>query len=197
MTLITMPAKPVPARIEWTINQPTQVNRSEFTSRRRVTILPFAPRIRAKVTLPTILGEEGVFAWRAFAADVEGQANKFRVIACERDQITGIAPVINGAGQGGRSLQTAGWGAAGLKLKRGQFVTIGDQLLILMQDVVSAGDGTAEIQFKPHIRVVPPNGAVLAVTRPYAVMSMTSDDTGWVADVGQEYAVSFECEESF
>ena len=197
MSLIAFPSSPVPARIDWKLRQPTQVNRSEFTSRRRVTILSAAPRLRAQVTLPAIVGEDRVFDWRAFAADCEGQANKFRVIACERDQINLSSVVIAGAGQGGRTLQTAGWGAPGLKLKRGQFVTVDEQLLILMADVIASESGTAQLSFKPHVRVVPANGAPIEVRRPYAIMSMTSDDTGWTADVGQEYAVSFECEESF
>lgn len=197
MSLIAFPASPVPARVEWTLRQPTQVNRSEFTARRRVTILSAAPRLSARVTLPAILGEDRVFAWRAFAADCEGRANKFRLIACERDQINLSSVVIAGAGQGGRTLQTAGWGAAGLKLRRGQFVTVGEQLLILMADVVATVSGTAQLSFKPHLRVVPADGASIEVRRPYAIMSMASDDTGWTADVGQEYAVSFECEESF
>lgn len=197
MSLIAFPAAPVPARIEWTLRQPTQVNRSEFTSRRRVTILSAAPRLSAKVTLPRIIGEDRVLDWRAFAADCEGRANKFQLIACERDQINLSSVVIAGADQGGRRLQTAGWGAPGLKLRRGQFVTVDEQLLILMVDVIASADGTAQLSFKPHVRLVPANGAPIEVRRPYAIMSMASDDTGWTADVGQEYAVSFECEESF
>lgn len=197
MSLIIMPANPVPAKVDWRFKQPTQVNRSEFTKRRRVTILAATPRVSARVTLPTILGEDGVLAWRAFAFDVDGQANRFRVIACERDQIVGVAPVVNGAGQAGKTLQTLGWGDAGLKLRRGQFVTINEQLLCLMADVVADAAGAAAIQFKPHLRLVPANGAAIEVTRPYAVMAMATDETGWVADVGQEYAVSFDCEESF
>lgn len=197
MSLITLPASPAPAQVEWTLNQPTQVNRSLVTSRRRVTLLPAAPRWRAKVTLPPIQGEARVLAWRAFAIDCDGQANSFKLIACERDQISGIAPTIDGAGQAGRSLLTAGWGAAGVKLRRGQFVTIGEQLLGLMQDVEADADGKAEIHVKPYIRLVPANGAAIEAKRPYAVMSMASDDAGWIAGVGQQYTVSFECEESF
>jgi len=41
--LIPMPAAPIAANIEWTLDQPGQVNRSEFTGRRKVTILAAAP----------------------------------------------------------------------------------------------------------------------------------------------------------
>jgi len=197
MSLISFPEAPVPASIDWKVNQPTQANRSEFSKKRRVTILAAAPRLHARVTLPRILGEENVFEWRAFVVDCDGKANRFKLIACERDQLTGVAPVVAGAGQAGRTLQTSGWGTPGLKLKRGQFFTVDEQLLILMQNVVADENGNATLRFKPYLRVVPANGASLEVKRPYAVMSMSSDDTGWLADVGQEYGVSFDCEESF
>ncbi|WP_129586363.1 hypothetical protein [Sphingomonas montana] len=197
MTVIAMPASPVPRTVAWNLRQPTQVNRSEFTGRRKVTILGTAPRWTAKVTLPPIIGEPKIHAWRAFAVDCNGQANSFRVIACERDQIVGVTVRVAGAGQGGFAVVTNGWGGAGVKLRRGQFVTIADQLLMLMQDVVADDAGTATLRFKPFLRRAAANGAEIEVRRPYALMSMTGDEAGWVADVGQQYAVSFDCEESY
>lgn len=196
MSLVTMPASPVPAKIAWKPKRPTQVNRSMVTSKRRVTILAAAPRMYATVTMPPIVGEANVLAWRAFVVDLEGQAHSFRLVACERDQITGVSPLVKGAGQTGNTLITDGWGTAGLKLKRGQFVTVNDQLLMLMADAVALG-GEVVLQFKPHLRVSPADNAPLTVTRPYALMSMSNDDTGWLADIGQHYGIEFECEESF
>jgi hypothetical protein len=42
--LITMPASPVAATIDWSLDQPGESNRSEVTGKRRVTLLPAAPR---------------------------------------------------------------------------------------------------------------------------------------------------------
>jgi hypothetical protein len=197
MTLIPMPASPVPRSVAWSIKQPTQANRSEFTGRRKVTVLATAPRWSATITLPPILGEPNVYAWRAFAVDCNGQANTFRVIACERDQIVGVAPHVKGGGQGGYSIVTRDWGAAGRKLQRGQFVTIDGQLLMLTYDVVAASDGTATLIFKPYLRSIPADGAAIEVRRPYAVMSLTEDVAGWTADIGQQYAITVDAEEAF
>lgn len=196
--LVPMPARPVPAEVEWDIDQPAQVNRSEFTGRRRVAILAAAPRFYARVTLPPILGEANAFAWRAFVVDLDGVANSFRLVACERDQVAGVPVVqVDGAGQGGRELATKGWGSAGLKLRRGQFVTVGEQLLMLTADVVAEATGLAAVRFKPHLRLSPADGAPIEVKRPYAVMSMSDPRNGWKAGIGQNYAVAFDCEESF
>ncbi len=196
--LIAMPASPAPRKIAWDIDQPAQVNRGEFTNRRRVTLLAAAPRLYAAVTLPPIVGEHRVLDWRAFVVDCDGVANRFRLIACERDQLAGSpAVVVDGGGQGGHMLATRGWGAAGLKLRRGQFVTVGEQLLTLMADVVADAAGKAVVRYKPYIRVTPADGAPIEVKRPYAVMAMSDPKNGWAVDVGQQYEVTFACEEAF
>lgn len=196
--LIAIPTDPVASDIEWTIDQPGQVNRGEFTGKRRVTLLAAAPRWYAKVTLPPITGESRVLEWRAFVVDCDGVANSFRLIACERDQIAGSLDVrVLGANQGGHALITSGWGAAGAKLKRGQFVTLGDQLLMLNAAVVADANGNATLSVKPYIRVVPADQASIEVKRPYAVMSMADPKNGWKVGIGQKYGVSFDCEEAF
>jgi hypothetical protein len=196
--LIAMPAAPIAANIEWTIDQPGQANRGEWTGKRRVTLLSAAPRWFAKVTLPPIIGEAQVLDWRAFVVDCDGIANSFRVIACERDQIGYEIEVrVLGAGQGGHTLRTSGWGPAGAKLKRGQFVTLGDQLLMLTAPVVAEAGGQATLSVKPYIRVIPADNAPVKVRRPYAVMAMSDPKNGWKVGIGQNYAVGFDCEEAF
>lgn len=194
--LVTIPPAPVAKDIEWTIDQPAQVNRSQVTKKRRVTLLPQAPRWYAKVTLPPILGERNVMAWRAFVVDLDGVANTFRLVACEGDQIAGNLDVRVAAGaQTGFLIPTTGWGAAGAKLLRGQFVTIADQLLMLMADVVADANGAAQLAVKPFLRVKPSAGDRVEVKRPYAVVSMSDPKNGWAVGIGQNYAITFSCEE--
>jgi hypothetical protein len=196
--LVEMPLAPIPADIDWTPEQPAQVNRGEFTALRRVILLPQAPRIYARVLMPPIVGEARVLAWRAFVFDLEGVANRFRLIACEGPQLPGDPVVlVDGAGQGAYQLATKGWGAPGLKLRRGQFVTVGEQLLALMSDVVADALGRAILRFKPYLRLAPADNQRIEVLRPYAVMSMSDPRFGWRVSIGQRYGFSFDCEEAF
>jgi hypothetical protein len=198
LMLIPFPAAPIPAQIDWDIDQPAQVNRGEFTGRRRVTILTAAPRWYAQVTLPPILGEGRVLDWRAFLVDLDGIANSFRLVAVERDQMPGAPSVsVDGAAQGGLQLATKGWGGPGQKLRRGQFVTVGDQLLMLRAPVIANAEGKAILSIKPYLRLSPADGAPIEVRRPYAVMAMSDARNGWSVGIGQNYAVSFACEEAF
>lgn len=196
--LIAMPSTPVAREIEWEIEQPSQANRSEFTGKRRVVLLPQAPRWGAKVTLPPIIGEAAVLAWRAFVVDCDGSANWFRLIAVEGRQMPGNPDVrVAGAGQGGNQLATKGWGTAGLKLRRGQMITLADQLLMLNADVVAAADGTALLTVKPYLRTLSVDNAPIEVIRPYAVVSLADSKAGWKVGIGQQYEITFEVEEAF
>jgi hypothetical protein len=197
MALITFPATPTPAEIAWSLRQPTQVNRSEWTGRRKATILAGAARWMAQVTLPPLLGEKAVMQWRAFLAQCQGQAHWFRLVAVENIQISGVTVLVNGAGQAGYSVATDGWGAAGTKMKAGQFATINDQLLQLAADVVANGSGQATLSFCSFLRIPTTDNAAIEVGKPYALMSMTEDTNGWTVGRGQQYAISFGCEEAF
>lgn len=196
--LIPFPAAPVPATIDWNIDQPGQANRGEFTGKRRVTILSAAPRWYAQVTMPPILGEDRVLDWRAFVVDLDGIANSFRLVACERDQVgPGVAIVVDGSGQGGHQIATRGWVGAGQKLRRGQFLTVADQLLMLTAPLVADASGRGVATFKPYLRLPSVDGAAIEVRRPYAVMAMSDPKNGWKVGIGQNYGVSFQCEEAF
>lgn len=195
--LIAMPTDPDAAEIDWTIDQPAQSNRAEFTGKRRVTLLTAAPRWHAKVTLPPIVGEDRVLDWRAFVVDCDGIANSFRLVACEGEQVAEAAVRIDAASPDPLTLKTAGWSSAGLKLKRGHFVTVADQLLMVRAPVIADGDGRATISVKAYLRSQPVVGAPAEVRKPYAVMCMSDPKNGWKVGIGRNYSVSFDCEEAF
>ncbi|MEJ8630588.1 hypothetical protein P0F65_13460 [Sphingomonas sp. I4] len=197
MPLIDLPTSPVPSGIEWELDQPGQRNEAEFTGTARVTLLPAAPRWFAKAKLPPIIGEANVLDWRAFVVDLDGIANSFRLTACERDQLIGVTPVVDGAGQGGFRLATRNWGGPGLKLKRGQFVTVNNQLLMLMAPVVADANGRATLSFKPYLRFAPEDGAGVEARRPYAVVSSVDTRNGWKVGIGQNYEIEFSVREAF
>jgi len=194
--LITMPASPVPSSVDWRLRQPTQANRSEFTGRRRVTILAEAPRWSAQVKLPAIRGEKAVRPWRTFLARTQGQANSFRLEAVEGAQFAGPGiVVVDGAGQTGFTLATKGWRPD--TYIQDVFVTVADQLVQVVGRVIAGTDGRAVLPIMPHLRLPTVDGVAVEVVRPYALVSMAGPEAGWLVDVGQRYSVEFAVEEAF
>lgn len=199
MALISMPSSPSPLSVKWSLRQPTQVNRSEWTGRRKVTVLAGAPRWTAEVTLPRIVRREKARPWLAFLAACQGQANSFRLPIGGRPQIPGAPKVlVNGGGQTGYTLITDGWGTDGWAtegLPAGSFVAVNDQLLQLTADAVPVS-GAVTLAFKPYLLAPPLDNAVVEVAEPYAVMAMSQDDNGWTQGMIELFDIAFACEEA-
>lgn len=196
MTTITFPSSPKPSGMSWMLKQPAQQNISEWTGARQV-LASGRGWWECNVTLPPIIGETSVNAWRSFIAKARGAANDFQVPVNEIAQSASTAtPRINGAGQTGRSLVTDGWPNSTTTLSAGQFVTIGDQLLQLTADVVSNGTGQATISFEPAIRVSPADNALIEYKNPYALMYFV-EDAGYSVEPGLVYSISLNLRESF
>jgi hypothetical protein len=123
--------------------------------------------------------------------------NDFQIPVDPRAQSTSTATVlVNGAGQIGRQLDTDNWPTSTTVLVAGQFVTVGNQLLQLTEDVTSDGDGMATIFFEPAIRVSPSDNAVVEYKNPYCLMYMVEEPTLSVEN-GYVYSLSLNLRESF
>lgn len=197
MTIIELPNWPVAKEIEWEADQPSQANRSEFTGVRRVTILGEAFRRSAQVTYPPILGEAAFRPWRAALAACRGRVNPFRLVAVENPQPT-FSPnvVVDGAGQQGFSLATKGWHPRAT-IKSGMMVTVGDRLFDVAVSAISDEAGKLTLQLE---QLLPEGLADLAPVEtiwPWALMAMAESRVPYKVGAGQQYAVSFRCEEAF
>ena len=196
MATIAFPSSPKPASMMWRLVQPAQQNISQWTGKRQV--LPSSRGWwECAITLPPIVGETDANSWRSFFAKARGAANDFQVPANEIAQSSATAtPLVNGAGQTGRTLATDGWPLSSTVLKAGQYVTIGNQMLQLTADVVSNGTGQATISFEPAIRVSPADNAAIEFKNPYALMYFI-EDPGFSIEPGLVYSISLQLRESF
>lgn len=195
MAVIAMPGFGIRS-VDWVLDQPAQVNRSEFTAKRRV--MPLGRGFwAASVGLRPLYAHE-VGKWRGFLAALRGQVNVFDLPAVEAAQISGVVVRVNGAGQGGYALQTTGWGAgAGKRLETGQFIAVGSQLLQLTEPVVANAAGSALVRFVPALRTRPADGTLIEVAWPKARMALSDSRIGWNVEPGPLYSAGFSCEEAF
>lgn len=196
MTTITFPSTPKPQTMSWRLVQPAQVNVSGWTGKRQV-IASGRGWWECQFGLPPIVGTTNVNAWRSFVAQARGGANDFQVPVDPTAQSSASAtPLVNGAGQTGRSLVTDGWPVSTTVLYAGQFVTIGDQLLQLTSNITSNGSGQATISFEPAIRVSPADNTPIEFKNPYCLMYFV-EDPSYSVEAGYVYNMSFNLRESF
>lgn len=196
MATITYPSTPKPQGMSWRLVMPAQTNVSDWTGRRQ-TIASGRGWWEAQITLPPIVGTTNINAWRSFIAKSRGTANDFQVPVDPVAQSASTAtPLVNGAGQQGRTLNTDGWPTSTTVLQAGQYVTINNQLLQLTENVTSNGSGVATLTFEPPIRVSPSDNTAIEYKNPYCLMYLVEEPTLSV-ETGYVYSLSLNLRESF
>lgn len=196
MATITYPSTPRPQSMSWRLVMPAQTNVSDWTGRRQ-TIASGRGWWESQVNFPPIVGTTNVNAWRAFIAKSRGKANEFQVPVDPTAQSSATAtPMVNGAGQTGRTLSTDGWPTSTTVLQAGQFVTINNQLLQLTENVTSNGSGVATLTFEPPVRVAPSDNAAIEFKNPYCLMYLVEEPTLSV-EAGYVYSLSLNLRECF
>jgi hypothetical protein len=135
--------------------------------------------------------------WRAFIAKCRGGVNDFQIPVDPAPQSTAVAtPLVNGAAQVGRTLNTDGWPVSSTVLFAGEFVTINNQLLQLTENVTSNASGVAVLTFEPPVRSAPADNAAIEFKNPYCLMYMVEEPTLAVEN-GYVYSLSLNLRESF
>lgn len=118
-------------------------------------------------------------ALEAFIFSRRGRAKFFYLWNHARPTIRGSgagAPVVNGAGQLGGSLATAGWtpNAAGVLLP-GDYIGVGGELKIVPVRVDADATGKAVVPVEPPQRYAPANGSAIVLTEPKALFRLIDD----------------------
>lgn len=85
-------------------------------------------------------------------------------------------PEVDGAGQTGNTLDTAGWTPNLTVMRAGDFFSLGSgadtRLYQLTADVESDGEGEATMQFVPRLRMSPGDEAAIEVANPAVVLRL-------------------------
>ncbi|WP_295560630.1 hypothetical protein [uncultured Sphingomonas sp.] len=199
---IIMPPAPLPLRgVKWRLPHADQVNRSGWTGTRKVVGLPGAQLWTATGTFVTLVGADRAKPWKGFFVALDGQANRFPLIAVEQRQTTVANPSVRpGAGNGG-TLPLQGLPTSQTILGVGDAMTVPlpsghARKVVLIAPLVSNSQGQAIAYFGPELGEVPNPGAIVEIGLPYALVSLTSEAPGWDVDVGQTYTFPLAVEEA-
>ena len=196
MATITYPSTPKPSGMSWRLVMPAQTNVSEWTGRRQ-TVASGRGWWECQLSLPPIVGTTNINAWRSFIAKSRGSANDFQIpVDPTAQSVSTATPLVNGAAQTGRTLNTDGWPLSTTVLQAGQYVTINNQLLQLTENVTSNGSGVATLTFEPPIRTSPADNAAIEYKNPFCLMYFVEEPTLSVEN-GYVYSLSLNLRESF
>ena len=138
--------------------------------------------------------------WIAFLNSLRGTVGSFYLSDPLRLTPKGVAtgtPLINGAGQSGRSLITDGWtnSTTGI-LKAGDYINISSHYYMITKDVNSNGSGQATVDIMPSLREVYPDNTAIVVSNCKGVFALSSSDTQLHSvDFEKFHSIEFTCEE--
>lgn len=163
--------------------EPDQVNRSEWTGRRKLTGLPGPERWTATCRLRPRWREVDKRPWRAFIRKLRGQRNHFhlRVLCCQR---IGPNPTVGTGAGNGTQIPLTGMEPNSYHLRAGQYMTVPlpsghFRLVELTEDleVDATGNGTAT--FVPELNEFPAVGAEVETIEPFVPVNSTQSQNGW------------------
>lgn len=152
----------------------------------------------ADIVLPPLKGANAA-RWQAFLTSLRGRAGTFLMgdpsYSGPRGAASG-APQVNGAGQTGNTLVVDGWtpSVTGILLA-GDRIGMGSgstsRMHMVLQDVNSNGSGQATLDIWPRLSYSPADNTVLEVQYPRAVFRLLQNDTGWGAEPGIFFSMSY------
>ncbi len=194
MPTLSMPAAPGFRASRFGLIANTQSFRSPLDNTVQTLELTGA-RWRVNYELPPMTRAQAA-AWTAFLTELLASAGRFFGFDPDARSPRGSAlgsPLVNGAGQTGKSLIVDGWSEleTGLLLP-GDYFAVAGELKMVTASVDSDSAGEATVAFTPSLRASPADGAALTLTNAEATMMLVDDEQAfWDADVTSLYGISF------
>lgn len=174
----TLPSGRVPSSSVFSLISNTQAFTSPLSRSTQTIELPGA-RWQFSLTYQN-LSDADARVLKAFLLSLRGAAGRFLLWDHAHPAPAGQAigsPIVNGAGQLGTTINTAGWSSniTGLLLA-GDYIQLGAELKILTADANSNGTGLAALAFEPPLRTSPGNGSSIIIVKPTAVFRLIDDE---------------------
>lgn len=170
MAIIPYPAPARQQRVELQPFASALQTRSELTNARQTLDVGYS-WWEASVTVAT-MELDAARAWRVFFGRVRGPVHSFRLPITSMPQHSGAFTVkAQGAGSG-YSLVTDGWPASATPLLAGDYVTVGDQLMVLDTNVLTSSTGVATLAFHSPLRRVVADNTIIETRVPHLLAGL-------------------------
>jgi hypothetical protein len=175
----------------WELVSPTQTFSSPLDGRTQTRKL-LADRWRCSLTFAN-LNKAEVLKLRAFLWALRGRSGRFYYSPHDTSDALSNpsgSPVVDGA-TSSKSIASRGWPTNEICRAAGEFVSIGDQLFGVEQDVTSDGLGDASIELAPDPRITLADGQAIEFAAPRGVFQLSDDSAAIQLAQTHVYAVNF------
>lgn len=180
--------------LDWGADMVRGVSESPFTYHRHV-YRHAGERWRVTVALPSMTSEIAN-QWNSFLLALDGGFGSFRFYDVFNPEPKGLAfgdPVVDGAGQSGKTLSVRGFNPnVNSILLAGDKLQLGNCLHQVLRDANSDELGRVTLDIFPRMRFVPEDGLTIVTSKPKGLFRMAAPNIGLVISdirgIGQVYA---------
>ncbi|WP_311750117.1 hypothetical protein [Proteus penneri] len=177
MNILAWPEDVCPINEDWQLLSNSKTFTSPFNGSSQTVRFP-GSRWRCELTFSN-LSEEKSRKLEALVAALDGMSGRVRISSWIRKGKEGYGtPKIALAGQSGVSLQTLGWKRNMRVLQQGDRLTIGNELKMVVADVVSDNEGRAVISISPMLRTPPALNEEVIIKAPFGVFRLSDNEQG-------------------
>lgn len=175
--VLDWPENVVPSTMNWQLISNSKTFTSVFTGSSQ-TVKFSGSRWRCILTFNN-LTETLSRELEVLAAQLDGESGRVKISNWIRQGMQGKGtPSVSIANQTGRILQTKGWLANSIVLRKGDYLTIGGELKMITENVLSDKNGNASVPISPLLRVSPMINETIENIKPWGVFKLTSNDQG-------------------
>ncbi|MDS0789101.1 hypothetical protein OSB94_13440 [Proteus vulgaris] len=177
MNILAWPEDVCPINEDWQLLSNSKTFTSPFNGSSQTVRFP-GSRWRCELTFSN-LSEEKSRKLEALVAALDGMSGRVRISSWIRKGKEGYGiPKISSAGQSGSVLQTSGWKRNMRVLQQGDRLTIGNELKMVVADVVSDNEGLAVISISPMLRTPPALNEEVIIKAPFGVFRLSDNEQG-------------------
>lgn len=177
MNILAWPEDVCPINEDWQLLSNSKTFTSPFNGSSQTVRFP-GSRWRCELTFSN-LSEEKSRKLEALVAALDGMSGRVRISSWIRKGKEGYGtPKVALASQSGVSLQTSGWKRNMRVLQQGDRITIGNELKMVVADVVSDNEGRAVISISPMLRTPPTLNEEVIIKAPFGVFRLSDNEQG-------------------
>ncbi len=177
MSILEWPKEVIPTQENWQLLSNSKTFTSPFNGSSQTVRFP-GSRWRCELTFNN-LNEAKSRQLEALVASLDGMSGRVRISSWIRKGKEGYGtPKISSAGQSGSVLQTSGWKRNMRVLQQGDRLTIGNELKMVVADVVSNNEGRAVISISPMLRTPPALDEEVIIKAPFGVFRLVDNEQG-------------------
>lgn len=177
MSILEWPKEVIPTQENWQLLSNSKTFTSPFNGSSQTVRFP-GSRWRCELTFNN-LNEEKSRQLEALVASLDGMSGRVKIASWIRKGRYGYgSPRIAIPNQLGNRLETKDWKRNMRVLQQGDRLTVGNELKMVVADVVSDNQGRAIILISPMLRTSPTVNEMLEVERPFGIFRLVDNEQG-------------------